>query len=179
MGKSIHIIFSKLGFSLIEILVATVILLASFLGMISLSASLLKSNAEATNLNIATEIASMQVAQLNCIGAANLILGAPYGFGSILPTVASPYTYTVSPTITSPDNRSHVTTCINPVLTYGSPIPPSNLSTNNGLAITTSYVVKLSFTPGPQPGQENATVTVSWNNGQNSVTLYDIVSNFI
>ncbi len=173
----LHSTFSK-GFSLVEVMVAIVILLVAFLGMIALSASLLNSNAQATNLNIATEIASMQVAQLDCLGVTGVA------------SFSNPYTYYIAPSVI-PDSSSDKrigspnipgvasTACINPVLTYGG-VVPSNLSTNGGLAITIPYTVAISFSTNPNNLSEaDAVVRVSWNNGLNSVTFYDTLSSFM
>lgn len=166
------------GYSLVEVLVAMLVLLVAFLGMGALSADLFNYNAQATYLNVATEIGGMQVSQLDCLGTSGLS-----GYSNL-------YTYYIDPSITSgspSDKRigspavsgSFPTRCINPALTYDG-VDPSDLSTRGGLAITTPYTVTVSMKPDPNNSNEKeAIVTVSWNDNKNSVSFYDLFGNLM
>ncbi|MCL4542545.1 MAG: prepilin-type N-terminal cleavage/methylation domain-containing protein [Deltaproteobacteria bacterium] len=158
------------GASLLEVMIAMVILAVGFLGVMALSTSLFQGNTEATNMNIATEIAQSEASQLNCLG----VSGITGNFTS--PAYYPDATYYVYPTIQSPDTRDPVTTCINPVLAAGGPVPAS-LPSSGGLGITTGYVVKIFFSTNPNNSSLlDALVRVSWNNGQQAVTFYDVVA---
>ncbi|RZD15300.1 MAG: hypothetical protein EVJ47_03245 [Candidatus Acidulodesulfobacterium ferriphilum] len=164
------------GASLLEVLIAMVILTVAFLGVMALSISLLNNNALATKINTATSIAQAQVSQLNCLGISGLALAPPNGFG--YGGVPLNYTYTVSPTVLNPDTRTTVTTCINPVLTKGDAYVPGEFPTNGGIGITVPYTVTITFAPNPiQPAAVNAQVNVSWQGvRQHVITQYDIIS---
>lgn len=164
-------LFNESGVSLLEVMVAMGIILVVFLAMVALSADLFKSNSQATNLNVATEIAGMQVAQFNCLIDVKTV--TPGSIGSYFSTHNSS-SYTINPS-SSPDNRSAVTACINPVLTQGG-TTPSSLPENGGLGITIPYKVSMSFVTDPNnSNEEDATVTVSWDNGFHTVSFYDIL----
>lgn len=180
--RGVKVKINNKGASLLEVLVATAILAVGFLGVIALSTFLFKTNAQATNRSVASEIAEMQMSQLNCLGAS----AAATNFGIPSSSYSLTYTYTVHPSIVSSvascpgvntNRRSCVTSCINPVLTQGGPAP-SGLPPG-GLDITIPYTVSVAFAPyvAGNPSPLKATVTVSWNGGQGQqvVTLYSVI----
>lgn len=186
------------GASLLEVLIAMIILTVAFLGVMALSISLLNSNALATKINTATSIAQMQVSQLNCLGATGGAASVPGYFNtSPIPVAGAScpagaicyeyYEYTVAPTILTPDTRNNVTTCINPALATGGP-PPGELPYYSGLGITNPgtganpyYTVIITFFNFNPPNLTitpvvNAEVEVGWQGGQHIITMYDIIS---
>ena len=173
---------SNKGASLLEVLIAMVILAVGFLGVIALSTFLFKGNAQTTNMNIASEIAEMQMSQLNCLGATKALSPFPFTSSPIAvaacPSGDTCYEYEITPTVLNPvtktDTRTNVTACINPVLTRGGPAPGS--LPPGGLGITTTYYVKLvNNTTANQP--VDATITVSWiyGQGRKAVTFYGVI----
>jgi len=177
------------GASLLEVLIAMVILTVAFLGVMALSISLLNNNALATKINTAASIAQMQVSQLNCLGTT----GVPSYFNASPVAVAgcsagdTCYEYEITPTVLNPvtntDTRTTVNACINPVLTKGSvyvpgELPPTPPNIAGGIGITVPYTVTITFAPNPiQPAAINAQVNVSWQGvRQHVITMYDIIS---
>ena len=159
------------GASLLEVMIAMVILTVAFLGVVALSTFLFKTNAQATNMNIATEIAQSEVSQLNCLGA-TVIKSNLTNWG--ITALPGTYTYTVSPTIQNPDARDPVPACIYPALAKGGPAPGGLPPL--GLGITIPYTVSITFSSNPNNSNLiDAAVTVSWNNGQQAVNFYDVV----
>ncbi len=200
MNKNIVKINNE-GASLLEVLIAMIILTVAFLGVMALSISLLKNNSLSTKINTATSIAQMQVSQLNCLGLA----GVPSYFNAspiVVPAAECPagatcYEYEITPTVTNPvtgsDTRSTVGTalnpkCINSALNFGGPAP-GGLPSNYGIGITTPYVVKITFEPNPEVSAAayNAQVDVGWDvfwNAANTqiismrhvITMYNTIS---
>ncbi|MCL4497161.1 MAG: prepilin-type N-terminal cleavage/methylation domain-containing protein [Deltaproteobacteria bacterium] len=188
MNKNIVKINNK-GASLLEVMIAMVILTVAFLGIMALSISLLNNNALSTKINTATSIAQAQVSQLNCLGTTNV----PSSFTpSPLPVAACPagdtcYKYEITPTVLNPvtntDTRTNVTACINPVLAVSGDAPgefpptPANPGIG-GIGITVPYTVTITLAPNPtNPSAINAQVDVGWQDtGQHVITMYDIIS---
>ena len=155
------------GASLLEVMIAMVILTVAFLGVVALSTFLFKTNAQATNMNIATEIAQSEVSQLNCMGASGI---TKYFIAPNYPIA----TYYVYPTVQNPDTRDPVPACIYPALAKGGPAPGGLPPL--GLGITIPYTVSITFSSNPNNSNLiDAAVTVSWNNGQQAVNFYDVV----
>ncbi len=182
MNKNIVKINNK-GASLLEVMIAMVILTVGFLGVMALAVALTNNNATASKVNTATTIAQAQVSQLNCLGVAG-ITDPKKGFVPLLPggTLPGTYTYTVTPTIINPnkqtDTRNQVTLCINSALTVGGPAPDSPSPT--GLGVTLPYTVTINFSNNPNPASTtviNAQVEVSWRDiGQHVIVMNDLIS---
>ena len=188
MNKNIVKINNK-GASLLEVLIAMVILTVAFLGIMALSISLLNNNALSTKINTATSIAQAQVSQLNCLGTTN----APSSFTSSPITIACPagdtcYKYEITPAVLNPvtntDTRTNVTACINPVLAVGGDAPgefPPSLAypkIGGGIGITVPYTVTITLAPNPTNlSAINAQVDVGWHGvRQHIITMFDIIS---
>lgn len=157
------------GESLLEVMIAMLILTFAFLGVMALSISLLDNNSLAGKTNFATNIAQMEVSQLNCLGVTNVTRD----FG-----VPSTYSYTVSPVILTPDTRNTIKACINPALAVGGPQPAGLLSAG-GIGITNTYLVTITLAENPNPnttGAVDATVDVSWDSGHHVIVMDDIIA---
>ena len=183
MNKNIVKINNK-GASLLEVMIAMVILTVGFLGVMALAVALTNNNATAGKINTATTIAQAQVSQLNCLGISGVENNSQYF------SVPGTYQYTVTPSITNPyvnpqaDTRSKVTSCINPIFTYGNPGYPVSIG------VTIPYTVKIVLSQN-QFAQSliNAQISVIWydnycgqnkNNicepvGEHEIMLYDTV----
>ena len=170
------------GASLLEVMIAMVILTVGFLGVMALSIALTNNNATAGKINTATTIAQAEVSQLNCLGVSGINNNlANWGIASLPGT----YTYTVSPVVLNPDSRNSVTSCINPALASGGPAPYSPAPT--GLGITLLYTVTINLAYNSiSPSLINAKVQVTWYNaynvgnagnniGEHMITLYDTI----
>ena len=175
MNKNIVKINNK-GASLLEVMIAMVILTVGFLGVMALAVALTNNNATASKVNTATTIAQAQVSQLNCLGVAgiNNNLATMWGIAALPGT----YTYTVSPVVSNPDVRNKVNTCINSALTVHGPAPDSPSPT--GLGVTLPYTVTIKFSNNPNPASTtviNAQVEVSWQDiGQHVIVMNDLIS---
>lgn len=170
------------GASLLEVMIAMVILTVGFLGVMALSIALTNNNATAGKINTATVIAQAEVSQLNCLGVTGINNNLTNWGISALPGT---YTYTVSPVVLNPDSRNSVTSCINPVLAVGGAAPDSPASA--GLGVTIPYIVTINLAYNSiSPSLINAKVQVSWYNaynvgnagnniGEHIITLYDTI----
>ena len=173
MNKNIVKINNK-GASLLEVMIAMVILTVGFLGVMALAVALTNNNATASKIDTATTIAQAQVSQLNCLGTTN----APSSFTRSPITIVCPagdtcYKYEITPAVLNPvtntDTRTNVATCINPVLAFGGPAPI-------GIGVTLPYTVTIYFYNNPNPTSTpviNAKVTVIWGD----ITKHVIVMN--
>ncbi len=159
------------GASLLEVVIAMIILTIGFLGVMALSVALTNDNATASKVNTATTIAQAEVSQLNCLG----INGIQQYFPQITPWT---YTYTVNPTILTPDTRNPVNLCINPVLAKNGSVP--NAQSSAGLGITLPYTVTINFSENVNPAWTtviNAQVEVSWQDmGPHVIVMNDLIS---
>jgi Flp pilus assembly protein TadG len=162
---------NRSGASLLEVMIAMVILTVGFLGVMALSIALTNNNATAGKINTATTIAQAEVSQLNCLGA----VGIQQYFPQINPWT---YSYTVNPVVLTPDARNTVTSCINPALTAGGPAPDS--PPPGGLGVTLPYTVTINFSNNPNPASTtviNAQVEVGWQDmGQHVIVMNDLIS---
>lgn len=169
--KTKLIINNRNGASLLEVMIAMVILTVGFLGVMALAIALTNNNATAGKINTATAIAQAQVSQLNCLG----VSGIEQYFPQVNPWT---YTYTVTPTVLTPDLRNTVTSCINSALAAGGPAPDSPAPT--GLGVTLPYTVSINFSNNPNPTSTtviNAQVEVSWHDvGQHVIIMNDLIS---
>ncbi len=155
------------GASLLEVMIAMIILAIGFLGVMALAVALTNNNATASKVNTATTIAQSQVSQLNCLG----VSGIQKDFPQINPWT---YTYKVNPTVLTPDSRNTVKFCINPALAIGGPAPDSPSPT--GLGVTLPYTVTINFSYNPNPTSMtviNAQIEVSWQDTQQHVIEMD------
>ena len=188
------------GASLLEVMIAMVILAIGFFGVMALSLALANNNATAGKINTATSIAQSQIDQLDCLGIGQSgqtgisggILGnfiSPCSSGSLKgctqsvtgTTVVYTYTYTVPPIISgsSTDNRNSVPYCLNKALLAGqgssSPAYPDSTPLTS-LGVTLPYTVTVALT---QPGSTtiNAQVEVKWQDTSNHlIIMNDIIS---
>ncbi|MCL4429015.1 MAG: prepilin-type N-terminal cleavage/methylation domain-containing protein [Deltaproteobacteria bacterium] len=169
--KTKLIINNRNGASLLEVMIAMVILTVGFLGVMALAIALTNNNATAGKINTATAIAQAQVSQLNCLG----VSGIEQYFPQVNPWT---YTYTVNPTVLTPDLRNTVTSCINSALAAGGPAPDSPAPT--GLGVTLPYTVSINFSNNPNPTSAtviNAQVEVSWQDTtQHVIVMNDLIS---
>ena len=151
---------NRTGASLLEVMIAMVILTVGFLGVMALAVALTNNNATAGKINTATAIAQAQVSQLNCLGISGI--QSNFNGGTF------PYTFTY---VVSPDASTNaVTTCINPA----------------GPGVTLPYTVTINFsynnpvTGQPYPASTtviNAQVEVSWHDvGQHVIIMNDLIS---
>ena len=165
------LIKNRNGASLLEVMIAMVILTVGFLGVMALAVALTNNNATAGKINTATAIAHAEVSQLNCLG----VSGIEQYFPQVNPWT---YTYTVTPTVLTPDLRNTVTSCINSALAAGGPAPNSPAPT--GLGVTLPYTVSINFSNNPNPTSTtviNAQVEVSWQDvGQHVIIMNDLIS---
>ena len=165
------LIKNRNGASLLEVMIAMVILTVGFLGVMALAVALTNNNATAGKINTATAIAQAEVSQLNCLGVG----GIEQYFPQVNPWT---YTYTVTPTVLTPDLRNTVTSCINSALAAGGPAPDSPAPT--GLGVTLPYTVSINFSNNPNPTSTtviNAQVEVSWHDvGQHVIIMNDLIS---
>ena len=165
------LIKNRNGASLLEVMIAMVILTVGFLGVMALAVALTNNNATAGKINTATAIAQAEVSQLNCLG----VSGIEQYFPQVNPWT---YTYTVTPTVLTPDLRNTVTSCINSALAAGGPAPDSPAPT--GLGVTLPYTVSINFSNNPNPTSTtviNAQVEVSWHDvGQHVIIMNDLIS---
>ena len=174
MNKNIVKINNK-GASLLEVMIAMVILTVGFLGVMALAIALTNNNATASKVNTATTIAQAQVSQLNCLGVTGINNNlATWGIAA-LPGI---YTYTVSPVVSNPDARNKVNTCINSALAVSGPAPDSPSPT--GLGVTLPYTVTINFSNNPNPASTtviNAQVEVSWKDiTDHVIVMNDLIS---
>ena len=173
MNKNIVKINNK-GASLLEVMIAMVILTVGFLGVMALAVALTNNNATASKVNTATTIAQAQVSQLNCLGVAGINTSLT-NWGIAIPGT---YTYTVSPVVSNPDARNKVNTCINSALAVGGPAPDSPSPT--GLGVTLPYTVTINFSNNPNPASTpviNAQVEVSWRDiTDHVIVMNDLIS---
>ena len=177
------LIKNRNGASLLEVMIAMVILTVGFLGVMALSVALTNNNATAGKINTATAIAQAEVSQLNCLGVTG-ITDPLKGFVPLLPggTLPGTYTYIVTPTSINPntqkDTRNQVTLCINSALAAGGSAPDSPAPT--GLGVTLPYTVSINFSNNPNPTSTNvinAQVEVSWHDvGQHVIIMNDLIS---
>ncbi|MFW0884393.1 type IV pilus modification PilV family protein [Candidatus Acidulodesulfobacterium sp. H_13] len=170
---------SKIGFknndngaSLLEVMIAMIILTVGFLGVIALAVALTNNNVSAGKINTATMIAQAEVSQINCLG----ITGVQKYFPQISPWT---YSYIVGPTVSNPDNRNSVTSCINPALAVGGQAPDSPAPA--GLGITLPYTVTINFANNLNSTSSttviNARVEVSWRDtNRHVIVMNDIIS---
>ncbi|MDA8402501.1 MAG: prepilin-type N-terminal cleavage/methylation domain-containing protein [Deltaproteobacteria bacterium] len=165
------LIKNRNGASLLEVMIAMVILTVGFLGVMALAVALTNNNATAGKINTATAIAQAEVSQLNCLGVG----GIEQYFPQVNPWT---YKYTVTPTALTPDLRNTVTSCINSALAAGGPAPDSPAPT--GLGVTLPYTVSINFSNNPNPTSTtviNAQVEVSWHDvGQHVIIMNDLIS---
>ena len=172
------LIKNRSGASLLEVMIAMVILTVGFLGVMALAVALTNNNATAGKINTATAIAQAEVSQLNCLG----VTGIQQYFPQVNPWT---YTYTVTPTVINPntqkDTRNQVTACLSPALTAGSTIAPINL----GVTLPYTVTINLGYN-SISPSLIDAEVQVSWYNaynvgnagnniGEHIITLYDTI----
>ncbi|MHB8232536.1 MAG: type IV pilus modification PilV family protein [bacterium] len=159
------------GASLLEVMIAMVILTVGFLGVMALSIALTNNNATAGKINTATTIAQAEVSQLNCLG----VSGIQQYFPQISPWT---YTYIVTPTIINPntqkDTRNQVSQCLNPALTAGSAIAPINL----GVTLPYTVTVNLAYN-STSPSLIDAEVQVSWYDAYNAGNVGNIGEHMI
>ena len=169
--KNVLLRNNRTGASLLEVMIAMVILTVGFLGVMALAVALTNNNATAGKINTATTIAQAQVSQLNCLGVG----GIEQYFPQVNPWT---YTYTVNPTVLTPDLRNTVTSCIDSALAAGGPAPDSPAPT--GLGVTLPYTVSINFSNNPNPASTtviNAQVEVSWYDvGQHVIIMNDLIS---
>lgn len=162
---------SDSGASLLEVVIAMVILTIGFLGVMALAVALTNNNASAGKINTATMIAQAQVSQLDCLG----VSGIQKHFPQISPWT---YSYIVGPAVSKPDNRNSVTSCINPAFTVGGIAPDS--SAPAGLGITLPYTVTINFANNLNSTSTtviNAQIEVSWQDMRHHViVMNDIIS---
>ena len=167
------LIKNRTGASLLEVMIAMVILTVGFLGVMALAVALTDNNATAGKINTATTIAQAQVSQLNCLGVG----GIEQYFPQVNPWT---YTYTVNPTVLTPDTRNPVTLCINPALAAGVNEPAPDSLPPTGLGVTLPYTVTINFSSNPNPTSTtviNAQVEVSWQDtGQHVIEMNDLIS---
>ena len=175
------------GASLLEVMIAMVILAIGFLGVMALSVALTNDNATASKINTGPAIAQAQVSQLDCLGASGIQgkFMTPCSSGSLkgcTESASGPYTYytyayTVNPFILNQaaDNRNSVASCINSALTVGGGGTYPDSSPLNSLGVTLPYSVKMIIYE-PVPGSAtviNAQVAVSWRD----ITAHALVMN--
>ena len=174
------LIKNRNGASLLEVMIAMVILTVGFLGVMALAVALTNNNATAGKINTATAIAQAEVSQLNCLG----VTGIQNDFVPLLPggTLPGTYTYIVTPTIINPntqkDTRNQVALCINSALTVGGPAPDSLAPT--GLGVTLPYTVTINFSNKLNSASAtviNAQIEVGWQDtGQHVIEMNDLIS---
>lgn len=172
MNRRINLLKNnRRGASLLEVMIAMIILTVGFLGVMALAVALTNNNATAGRVNTATAIAQSEVSQLNCLG----VSGIQQYFPQINPWT---YTYTVNPVVLTPDTRNPVTSCINPALAVGGVAPGS--PPPGGLGVTLPYKVTINFSNNPNPASTaviNAEVEVSWQDtGQHVIVMNDLIS---
>lgn len=159
------------GASLLEVMIAMVVLTIGFLGVIALALVLTNNNVAAGKINTATAIAQAEVSQLNCLRVSGILQNFP----KISPWT---YTYTVDPTVSTPDKRNTVISCINLALSKGGPAPDA--PSPKGLGITLPYTVTINFFNNPNPLSAtliNAQVEVGWRDvGHHIIVMNDIIS---
>ena len=169
------LIKNRNGASLLEVMIAMVILTVGFLGVMALAVALTNNNATAGRINTATAIAQAEVSQLNCLGVSGINNNlAKWGIAALPGT----YAYTVSPIALNPDSRNLVTSCINSALGVGGPAPDSPAPT--GLGVTLPYTVTINLSNNPNPASTtviNAQVEVGWQDtGQHLIIMNDLIS---
>lgn len=147
------------GASLLEVLIAMVLLTFVFLGIMGLSLSFINNNGNAQSVNEATEVAQMQTSQFNCLGAA----GVQQYLANIGQTLPYSYQYDVSSTANSNPITASITvgsTTFNPpcITTSGNSASPVS-----GLTQPFTVSVSLSQNPALQSSLLNAVIAVSWN----------------
>lgn len=159
------------GASLLEVMIAMVILTVGFLGVMALAVALTNNNATAGKINTATTMAQAEVSQLNCLG----VSGIQKYFPQINPWT---YTYTINPTITNPDSRDPVVSCINPALAVGGVAPGS--PPPGGLGVTLPYTVTINLSNNPNPASTTVIkvqVEVSWQDiTRHAIVMNDLIS---
>lgn len=158
------------GTSLLEVMIAMVILTVGFLGVMALSVALTNNNATASKINTATTIAQAEVSQLNCLGATGIENNLTNWGIAALPGT---YTYTVTPTVSS----NAVTACLSPALS-GAAAP--NALPPEGFGVTLPYTVTINFSNNPNQASGiliNAQVEVSWmDTGEHTIVMNDLIS---
>jgi hypothetical protein len=169
------LIKNRSGASLLEVMIAMVILTVGFLGVMALAVALTNNNATAGKINTATAIAQAEVSQLNCLGVSGINNNlANWGIAALPGT----YTYTVSPVVLNPDSRNSVKSCINSALAVGGSAPDSPAPT--GLGVTLPYTVTINLSNNPNPASTtviNAQVEVGWQDtGQHLIIMNDLIS---
>ena len=164
------------GASLLEVMIAMVILTVGFLGVMALSIALTNNNATAGKINTATTIAQAEVSQLNCLGVTGINNNLTNWGIAALPGT---YTYTVSPVVLNPDSRNSVKSCINPALAVGGTAPDSP-APKGGLGVTLPYTVTINLSNNPNQASTsviNAQIEVSWQDtGQHVIIMNDLIS---
>ncbi len=162
---------SDSGASLLEVMIAMIILTVGFLGVMALAVALTNNNATAGKINTATMIAQAEVSQLNCLG----VSGIQKNFPQINPWT---YSYVVEPSVSTPDGRNSVTSCISSALAVGGSAP--NSSAPKGLGVTLPYTVTINFANNINPASTtviNAQIEVSWQDTrQHVIVMNDIIS---
>ena len=173
ISNNILLIKNRSGASLLEVMIAMVILTVGFLGVMALAVALTNNNATAGKINTATAIAQAEVSQLNCLGATGINNNLTNWGIDALPGT---YTYTVSPVVLNPDSRNSVKSCINPALAIGGPAPDSPAPT--GLGVTLPYIVTINLSYNPASTTViNAQIEVGWQDtGQHVIIMNDLIS---
>jgi hypothetical protein len=157
--KSGLFVKDKSGASLLEVMIAMVILTVGFLGVMALALALTNNNSTAGKINTATTIAQSQVSQLNYLGTSmgtanietNFVPSDAYG-SILLSTVC-------------PDNSPNGSACYEYEISPEYGVPNSAL-TNVNYGITLPYTVMfILYGNSISAGIINGTVEVCWQDG--------------
>ena len=165
------LIKNRNGASLLEVMIAMVILTVGFLGVMALAVALTNNNATAGKINTATTIAQAQVSQLSYLAATKGVANIETNF-----TPSTSYGSTQIST-KCPSNSPSGSVCyeyeLNPEDVVPNTVPPPPLPlTNVNYGITLPYTVMFILNSiQSSTGTINSTVEVCWQDGGNVCML--------
>ncbi len=162
------------GATLIEVIIAMVILTVFFFGIMGLSMSIIQNNGDAQHINQATQISQLQTSQFDCLGAS--------GIQSYLTSISKwplpiwPNTYNYSYNISSTTNGD-------PIIAGSNWNGPACITLVNGSAqpvtgLTQPFAVSVSLSQNSLSSTLiNITTAISWNNeGIHQIVFNEVVS---
>ena len=162
------------GASLLEVMIAMVILTVGFLGVMALAVALTNNNATAGKINTATTIAQAEVSQLNYIGETEGPANLVAYFTNYLPSQVYGYSNGNTPLSTSCPSSFNGSICyeyeISPQDAPQSGSPAENVDNGVTLPYTVMFILNQNSS---QTSSEviNAVVEVCWQDGGSACRL--------